>query len=330
MFEERVLGDPSATTLAGCDILLHGVALLCGFGTASLPAQGGQRTRYFNKLRVIFGIGLIGYIGTKGADEPYESYARCHPIHGCAENMAINTAIITTPEAAVKAHAEVKRKRSVAKALAKDGDITGARFELAEAADLDRAAAAILDPSNVLLNPLVAGRGGELVVPTKENMMDRPGLVDTANSDPDMLTAAASVARLDLVADAGALSVGVDAADTIQASNSLEKMLAHQMGVAHTMAMKFAADAQDELFGYKSFGQRHPHRSIEAARMANVAARLMEAYQRAALTLLRMRNGGRQVVTVQHVNISGGQAIVAGGVSATGGAFAGGDHDSAQ
>jgi hypothetical protein len=101
--------------------------------------------------------------------------------------------------------------------------------------------------------------------------------------DPDMLTAAASVARLDLVADAGALSVGVDAADTIQASNSLEKMLAHQMGVAHTMAMKFAADAPDELFE-----QRHPHRSIEAARMANVAARLMETYQRAALTLLRM------------------------------------------
>jgi hypothetical protein len=54
--------------------------------------------------------------------------------------MVINTAIITTPEAAVKAQAEVKRKRSVAKALAKDGDITGARFELAEAADLDRAA----------------------------------------------------------------------------------------------------------------------------------------------------------------------------------------------
>jgi hypothetical protein len=59
-----------------------------------------------------------------------------------------------------------------------------------------------------------------------------------------MLAAAASVARLDLVADAGALSVGVDAAETIQASNSLEKMLAHQMGVAHTMAMKFAVDAR--------------------------------------------------------------------------------------
>jgi hypothetical protein len=60
---------------------------------------------------------------------PMNPMPDAHPIHGCAENMAINTAI-TTPEAAVKAQAEVKRKRSVAKALAKDGDITGARFEL--------------------------------------------------------------------------------------------------------------------------------------------------------------------------------------------------------
>ena len=98
---------------------------------------------------------------------PMNPMARCHPIHGCAENMAINTAIITTPEAAVKAQAEAKRKRSVAKALAKEGDTTGARFEFAEAAELDRAAAAILDPGNALLDPLVAGRGGELVVPVE-------------------------------------------------------------------------------------------------------------------------------------------------------------------
>jgi hypothetical protein len=110
--------------------------------------QRAYRLKAGNDLRISTSFGLlpasgIGFIGTKGADEPY---ARCHPIHGCAGNMAINTAIITTPEAAVKAQAEVKRKWSVAKALAKDGDITGARFELAEAADLDRAAAAILDP----------------------------------------------------------------------------------------------------------------------------------------------------------------------------------------
>jgi len=83
---------------------------------------------------------------------------------GLTVALAAAAAVIGFAAAVPQAQAEVKRKRSVAKALAKDGDITGARFELAEAADLDRAAAAILDPSNVLLNPLVAGRGGELVV----------------------------------------------------------------------------------------------------------------------------------------------------------------------
>ena len=49
--------------------------------------------------------------------------------------------------------------------------------------------------------------------------------------------------------------------------------------------------------------------------MANTAARLMDAYQRGLLTLDRLRNGGRQMVTVQHVNVSaGGQAVVAGTV----------------
>ena len=46
--------------------------------------------------------------------------------------------------------------------------------------------------------------------------------------------------------------------------------------------------------------------------MAAVAARLLDASQRAALTLERLRNGGRQVVTVQHVQVGeGGHALVA-------------------
>jgi hypothetical protein len=56
--------------------------------------------------------------------------------------------------------------------------------------------------------------------------------------------------------------------------------------------------------------------SIEAARMAGAAARMMDTFQRGLLTLDRLRNGGRQVVTVQHVNVGdSGQAVVAGEVS---------------
>jgi hypothetical protein len=40
---------------------------------------------------------------------------------------------------------------------------------------------------------------------------------------------------------------------------------------------------------------------------------MMETYQRALLTLDRLRNGGKQTVVVQHVAVAnGGQAVVAG------------------
>jgi hypothetical protein len=49
--------------------------------------------------------------------------------------------------------------------------------------------------------------------------------------------------------------------------------------------------------------------------MAATAARLMETSQRGALTLDRLRHGGQQTMTIQHVNVTeGGQAVVAGTV----------------
>ena len=119
---------------------------------------------------------------------------------------------------------------------------------------------------------------------------------------------------MELADRANVLTLGVDAAQTIQAQNSLERMLAHQLAAAHALGMRMAVAAGENLAAYKNNGCRYPHLSIEAGRMANTAARLMDAYQRGLLTLERMRNGGRQVVTVQHVNISGGQAVVAGSV----------------
>ena len=57
--------------------------------------------------------------------------------------------------------------------------------------------------------------------------------------------------------------------------------------------------------------------SVEAARLATAAARMMEATARAALTLDRLRHGNRQTVVVQHVAVGdGGQAVVAGAVAA--------------
>jgi hypothetical protein len=137
------------------------------------------------------------------------------------------------------------------------------------------------------------------MAPTGEKAMDRPDLVDTVRSQPDLITARASVTRLELVADTGALDLAVDVADTIKARNSLEKMLAHQIAAAHGLAMKFAAKSEQMLGFVTSWDTtaRQQVSSIEASRLANSAARMMESFNQGLLTLDRLRNGRRQLVS---------------------------------
>ena len=60
---------------------------------------------------------------------------------------------------------------------------------------------------------------------------------------------------------------------------------------------------------------------MQVTRLAGATARMMTAFQQGLLTFQRMRTGGQQVVTVQHVEVrDGGQAIVAGKMQAGGGA----------
>ena len=64
------------------------------------------------------------------------------------------------------------------------------------------------------------GAGGELI--DREKVGSH--LVDTV-AHPDYVTAEASRDRLALASEAGSLSLALDAADTIQAQDGLEKML---------------------------------------------------------------------------------------------------------
>jgi hypothetical protein len=239
--------------------------------------------------------------------------------------VTINTTAIKTPEAAIKAQTEARWKRALADQ--KDGmDWIGARWERLEADELDASAAHVLDPDANLAAPLEVGRGGELIVETVGPTTFREEyLRDTVKESPDMLGARASLDRLGLAADAGVLAMTVDAADTMEARNSLERMLAGQMAALHALAMKNAATAAD--FAAKAADPHlivpMPQRQIanvEAARSTNAAVRASEAFQRGMLTLDRLRNGGRQTVVVQHVNVGhGGQAVVAGAMKTGGG-----------
>jgi hypothetical protein len=86
------------------------------------------------------------------------------------------------------------------------------------------------------------GAGGELI--DREKVGSH--LVDTV-AHPDYVTAEASRDRLGLANQAGSLSLALDAADTIQAQDSLEKMLVHQMAVLHYGMMRAAARMNEEL-----------------------------------------------------------------------------------
>jgi len=94
------------------------------------------------------------------------------------------------------------------------------------------------------------------------------------------------------------------AAETIQATNSLEKMRAHQMAAAHAMAMRLQVEAHALIRTYKRTGYAHQSLSIEAGRLLNASARMMDTYQHGLLMLQKVRSGGQQTVVVQHVNVS--------------------------
>src|SRR5215203_2739612 len=83
----------------------------------------------------------------------------------------------------------------------------------------DRAFADLPDP--------IQSIGGELVPAEADHR--HGGSMRNTVADPSYITADASKSRLDLAFDAGVLETGLDAAETIEARNSLEKMMAHQM-----------------------------------------------------------------------------------------------------
>ena len=134
------------------------------------------------------------------------------------------------------------------------------------------------------------------------------GLVNTLN-DPGIAAIDASNHRTDLLTSLGndIAAMALDAADTISAGNSLEKMLAHQMAALHEAGMK--------MFGRANLMEDH----AIAAKCLGTAVKACTAYQGALTTLEKIRGDKRQHIVVQHVNVNAGGQAVVGSVSTRGG-----------
>jgi hypothetical protein len=162
----------------------------------------------------------------------------------------------------------------------------------------------------VVDEPPKIGAGGE-VIPKKtdegRSEVHYLNPLNTLEKAPGMVNIESSAKRAALLLDAGVLPTGLDAAHSIEAKNSLERMLAHQMALCHDAAFKTISQA------------RGKQDTVEQVRLLNAGARLMKTFQEGALILHKLQTGGKQVVVVQHVNVTeGGQAVIAGSVGGGG------------
>ena len=161
-----------------------------------------------------------------------------------------------------------------------------------------------------LPNPPDVGAHGEVILePTPGLPSPQFAIRDTLRQKPTRTAEDASIRRTDLLLQENfdCVGLGIDAAQSINAGNSLEKVLAHQMSVAHEMALRLV----NRAMGY---GEKWPGDQVEACRLANASARLMGAFQDGVLALAKLRTGNSQTVTVQHVNVAAGAQAVIGNV----------------
>jgi hypothetical protein len=172
------------------------------------------------------------------------------------------------------------------------------------------------------------GAGGELVPASMLGDNSRALEYRSTVDRPDCVAIEASRDRLELADKAGALEMGLDLADTIQADNSVEKMLVHQMAAAHNSAMRMTALVNRRLESMANTNQlttmQDERQNIEICRLAGTVARMMNTFQQGMLTLQRVRTGGEQrVVVEQHQYVTrvedGGQAVIGPKVRTRGG-----------
>ena len=191
----------------------------------------------------------------------------------------------TTARDAVKLREQSLRKRVAASTT----DPIRRACDLGESDDLASQSMALMTPSS----PLKTSFGGE-VIPTVDQGL--PGL-ELALKEPDLLDVEVTIQRTQLADRAGVFEMALEASESVRAKNSIQRMQAHQLALAHKYAMDLMADASK---------QRDP---IIKVKLINCSARLMDAYSKGALALQRLQQGVNQIVQVQHVQVNG-QAII--------------------
>ena len=184
-----------------------------------------------------------------------------------------------------------RRAKLAQRALTGKTDIARVTANGGHVSDLDVFAvesAALLALEDRQGSPLL-GAGGEALPSDNQDLRD-------TMAAPGAVAMDASAERLRLVSQVGvdAVSLALDTADSIGASNSLERMLSAQLAVLHTTALNYVGKANL---------QTDPKCAVS---VMNLGIRAMEVFQRGVLTVKRLRSSGEQRITISHVSVNEG------------------------
>lgn len=126
-----------------------------------------------------------------------------------------------------------------------------------------------------------------------------PGYLRDTLADPDLVAIESSRTRGQLLHANDVVALGIDVANTAGASNTHEKLICHQIALAHKVAMEQANRAA------------HARDPATEIRHINASARMMAMAQQGMLTLQKIKGAGTHSIVVQHVHVeAGGQAVV--------------------
>ena len=209
----------------------------------------------------------------------------------CAESIRVGKD--TTTRKTKLMQRALRGQADRARVVASGGDVTDLESYAIAAAEV------LAQDESLDRRPMMAC--GEVVPQSNAELRD-------TLATPGVVALDASAERLELVAQVGVdcAAMALDASDTVNASNSLERMAAHQMAVLHRTAMNFAA---------KASLQQDPQNAVK---MMNLSIRAIEAFQRGMLAFKRLRSSGEQKIVIERVNVEGGGQAVIGNVQAGG------------
>lgn len=189
---------------------------------------------------------------------------------------------------ATKVSLAADRNRALSRRAKVAGDIEDAAFHASSAAHYRHQHLELQNLGDHMASQAVVVHGEVAAGPLKETLTD-PGLIAVESSH----------ARGQMLVENDVVALAIDVSNAAGAANTHEKLIAHQVALAHKIAMEQARLASYEMDA-----------SLAVKRL-NLSARMMTTAQEGMLNLQKLRSSGPQKVVVQHVTVeAGGQAVV--------------------